>query len=510
MTMDNHAACYAAFQSKDSRFDGHFFVGVTSTGIYCRPVCRARLPRPENCTFFKTAAEAERAGFRPCLLCRPELAPGCAPVVPAARLQTRSAVPETAPGCAPVDASRRLAVLAAKRLEEHCGSIESLEELAASLGCTARHLRRVFREEYRVSPVQYLQTCRLLLAKSLLTDTGLSVLEVAMASGFGSLRRFNDLFRARYHLSPTSLRRQTGQADRPEGQNISLMLGYRPPYDWERLLAFLAPRAIPGVEIVRDSAYYRTVRLVKRDGMEVCGWIRAENVLAQNALRVTVSAPLLAVLPQVLARVRELFDLNCDPNRINETLQAMETLKPGLCVPGVRVPGCFDPFEMAVRTILGQQITVKGATTLAGRLARELGTPIRTEVEGLTHVFPTARDICGLEEPVSGRLWALGIIAARANTISALAGKMMDGSIRLSAGADPEQTASQLMELPGIGAWTAGYMAMRASGWTDVFLETDHGIKKALAPRKAGEIRELAESWRPWRSYAMMNLWNSL
>ena len=313
MTMDNHAACYAAFQSKDSRFDGHFFVGVTSTGIYCRPVCRARLPRPENRTFFKTAAEAERAGFRPCLLCRPELAPGCAPMVPAARLQTRSAVPqtgtsrapmvpaarlqtrsaapETAPGCAPVDASRRLAVLAAKRLEEHCGSIESLEELAASLGCTARHLRRVFREEYRVSPVQYLQTCRLLLAKSLLTDTGLSVLEVAMASGFGSLRRFNDLFRARYHLSPTSLRRQTGQADRPEGQNISLMLGYRPPYDWERLLAFLAPRAIPGVEIVRDSAYYRTVRLVKRDGMEVCGWIRAENVPAQNALRVTVSAP---------------------------------------------------------------------------------------------------------------------------------------------------------------------------------------------------------------------------
>ena len=331
-----------------------------------------------------------------------------------------------------------------------------------------------------------------------------------MASGFGSLRRFNDLFRARYHLSPTSLRRQTGQADRPEGQNISLMLGYRPPYDWERLLAFLAPRAIPGVEIVRDSAYYRTVRLVRRDGTNVCGWIRAENVPAQNALRVTVSTPLLAVLPQVLARVRELFDLNCDPNRINETLQAMETLKPGLCVPGVRVPGCFDPFEMAVRTILGQQITVKGATTLAGRLARELGTPIRTEVEGLTHVFPTARDICGLEEPVSGRLGALGIIAARANTISALAGKMMDGSIRLSAGADPEQTAAQLMELPGIGAWTAGYMAMRASGWTDAFLETDHGIKKALAPRKAGEIRELAERWRPWRSYAMMNLWNSL
>lgn len=216
------------------------------------------------------------------------------------------------------------------------------------------------------------------------------------------------------------------------------------------------------------------------------------------------------MLPQVLARVRELFDLNCDPNRINETLQAMETLKSGLCVPGVRVPGCFDPFEMAVRTILGQQITVKGATTLAGRVARELGTPIRTEVEGLTHVFPTARDICGLEEPVSGRLGDLGIIAARANTISALAGKMMDGSIRLSAGADPEQTAAQLMELPGIGAWTAGYMAMRASGWTDAFLETDHGIKKALAPRKAGEIRELAERWRPWRSYAMMNLWNSL
>lgn len=510
MTIDNHAACYAAFQSKDSRFDGHFFVGVTSTGIYCRPVCRARLPRPENCTFFKTAAEAERAGFRPCLLCRPELAPGCAPMVPATRLRTCSAIPQTGTVCAPVDASHRLAVLAAKQLEEHCGSIESLEELAASLGCTARHLRRVFREEYRVSPVEYLQTCRLLLAKSLLTDTGLSVLEAAMASGFGSLRRFNALFQARYHLSPTSLRRQTGGAVKQEGQGISLFLGYRPPYGWDRLLAFLALRAIPGVEAVRENAYYRTVRLVKRDGAEVCGWIKAENMPGQNALRVTVSASLLAVLPQTLARVKELFDLSCDPNRICETLQTMDALKPGLCAPGVRVPGCFDPFEMAVRTILGQQITVKGATTLAGRIARELGTPIRTEVNGLTHLFPTAQDICGLEEPVSARLGPLGMIAARSNTISALAGKLSDGSIRLAAGADPERTAAQLMEIPGIGAWTAHYMVMRALGWTDAFLETDYGIKKALAPRKGKEILALAESWRPWRSYAMMNLWNSL
>lgn len=488
MTTENHAACYAALKSKDSRFDGHFFVGVASTGIYCRPVCRARLPKPENCTFFKTAAEAERAGFRPCLLCRPELAPGSAPV----------------------DASRRLAFLAAAQLEEHCGSIGNLGELARSLGCTDRHLRRVFKEEYHVSPVEYLQTCRLLLAKSLLTDTDLSVLEAAMAAGFGSLRRFNALFKAKYRLTPTELRRQTAETAGQIGRDVTLTLGYRPPYGWNRLLSFLELRAIPGVEIVRDGVYCRTVRLEKRDGAEVCGWIRAENMPGKNALSVTVSAPLLAVLPQVLARVKRLFDLDCDPNRIAETLQVMDQVRPGLCVPGTRVPGCFDPFEMSVRAILGQQITVKAATTLAGRLARTLGTPVETGVEGLTHVFPTAREICGLGEPISGKLGPLGIISARSNTIFALAQKLADRSLRLTAGADPERAMEQLTAIPGIGPWTAGYIAMRALGWTDAFLETDYGIKKALAPRTKREIAALAEGWRPWRSYAAMNLWNSL
>lgn len=486
MTTDNHAACYAALKSRDSRFDGHFFVGVTSTGIYCRPVCRARLPRPEHCVFFQTAAQAERAGFRPCLLCRPELAPGAAPV----------------------DASSRLAYLAAKQLEENCGSIESLGELAAALGCTDRHLRRVFRREYRVSPVEYLQTCRLLLAKSLLTDTGLPVLEVAMAAGFGSLRRFNDLFQKRYRMSPTALRRLAPGSEEQIGQDVTLTLGYRPPYGWEALLAFLAPRAIPGVEAVRDGAYYRTARLFKRDGTEVCGWIRVENMSGKDALGLTVSASLLAVLPQVLARVKHLFDLNCDPDRVVETLRAMDEIRPGLCAPGTRVPGCFDSFEMSVRAILGQQITVKAAATLAGRLAQSVGRPVLTGVDGLTHVFPTAREFCGLGEPVSDKLGPLGVTSARSDAIFALAKKLENHEIRLIPGADPERAMEQLTQIPGIGAWTAEYIAMRALGWTDAFPETDCAIKKALAPRTRKEIRDLAGKWRPWRSYAAMNLWN--
>lgn len=480
-------ACYAAFKAKDARFDGRFFVGVSSTGIYCRPVCRAKLPKAENCTFFATAASAEKAGFRPCLLCRPELAPGAAPV----------------------DATVSLARRAARLLEENRVSWRSMEELAGHLGCTGRHLRRAFTAEYNVSPVQYLRTCRLLLAKNLLTDTDLSVLDVAMAAGFGSLRRFNDLFKRQYRLAPTALRRQPAGAARPNN-GITLSLGYRPPYQWRRMLDFLALRAIPGVETTKDGEYLRAVRLQTGERRHVCGWVRVGHRPQDNVLTVTADSSLLPVLTHVLARIRHLFDLYCDPHEVYEVLGAMNDIRPGLCIPGTRLPGCFDTFEMAVRAVLGQQITVKAAVTLASRLVEAYGAPVQTGTEGLTHVFPSPEDIIALDGPIDGHLGPLGIIKARARTISELARAFARDEINLNFGARPEIEMKKLMAIPGIGPWTAQYIVMRAMGWPDAFPHTDYGVKKALAPHTAGEILALAEAWRPWRAYATVNLWNSL
>lgn len=487
MLPENKEACYEAFKSKDSRFDGRLFVGISSTGVYCRPVCRARLPRPENCSYFATAAEAEQAGFRPCLLCRPELAPGNSSM----------------------DASSALARRAARLLEENCGKDQSLAELAARLGCTDRHLRRAFLEEYRVTPVRYLQTCRLLLAKNLLTDTDLSVLDVAMAAGFGSLRRMNELFRKQYKLPPTALRKKAAEKG-PRKEEVTVTLGYRPPYDWDRMLNFLAGRAIPGVERVSGGCYCRTVRLPNRDGKMYSGWMRVGHSAEKQGLNVTLSDSLVPVLTQVLTRVRHLFDLYCDPWAVYENLKDMDELRPGLCVPGTRVPGCFDPFETSVRAILGQQITVKAAGTLAGRLAERFGAPVETAVEGLNRVFPTAEEILALGGGVQERLGALGVIAARSGSIFALAGALARGEIDLNQCADPEREMKKLREIRGIGPWTAQYVAMRTMGWPDAFLETDAGIKRALPDRSAKELLELAERWRPWRSYATLNLWNTL
>lgn len=478
---------YAAFKTKDTRFDGRFFVGVASTGIYCRPVCRAKLPKFENCTFYDSAAMAEQAGFRPCLLCRPELAPGNAPV----------------------DATASLAHQAAKMLEDDCGSEQNIEVLADNLGCSDRHLRRAFNTEYHVSPVQYLQTRRLLLAKHLLTDTRLSVTDVAMAAGFGSLRRFNELFKKQYRLAPTALRKQLVNDKTPD-DNVTLALGYRPPYRWQQILGFLGDRAIPGVERIAGDEYLRTVRIVTSEQRHLYGWIKVGHRPDKHILTVTIDAALLSALPQVLARVRHLFDLSCDPGAVYETLAVMNQIRPGLCVPGTRLPGCFDPFEMTVRAVLGQQITVKAAGTLAARLAGTYGTPVETGITGLTHVFPSPDDILALDDPIADHLGPLGITGARAKTIQHLARIMKQDAVDFRHCAQPQAEINKLMDIPGIGAWTAQYIAMRAMGWPDAFPHTDYGVKKALSPRTPNEIFALAEAWRPWRSYATVNLWNAL
>jgi AraC family transcriptional regulator of adaptative response / DNA-3-methyladenine glycosylase II len=330
-----------------------------------------------------------------------------------------------------------------------------------------------------------------------------------MTAGFGSLRRFNDLFKKHYNLSPTALRKQTSE-EKKRMSNVTITLGYRPPYHWEKMLGFLAGRAIKGVEVVKNDEYIRTAHLVTAKGKHVHGWVRVSHKPEMNALTITVSETLLPVLPQVLARVRHLFDLHCDPGTVYETLRVMNDIGPGLCVLGVRVPGCFNAFEIAVRAVLGQQITVKAASTLAARIVDTYGTPVQTGIEGLTRIFPSPEDIVALGRAIENNFGSLSVTAARSRTIYELARVIARKEIDFELCAQPEEEMKKLMAIRGIGSWTAQYIAMRTMEWPDAFLETDMGVKKALEPYTSKQLLEMAEAWRPWRSYATMNLWNSL
>ncbi len=479
-------ACYAALSAHDARFDGRFFVAVASTGIYCRPICRVKLPKEENCSFFNSPAAAEAAGYRPCLRCRPELAPGMAPTDLA------------------VSTARKATLI----MEEDCLADHKISDLAEMLKITERHLRRIFFSEYGVSPVQYLQTLRLLLAKSLITDTQLSITEIAMAAGFGSIRRFNDIFQKHYRLTPSNLRKMGATFPGNNGE-ITLSLGYRPPYAWDELISFLQARAIPGVESVRDKVYRRTVSIQKGEAVHR-GWISVSNIPKVNALSVTVATALIPVLSQVLTRIRCLFDINCDPAEIYEKLKVMNELSPDICVPGMRLPGSFDPFEMSIRAILGQQVTVKAARTLAMRMAFAFGEKIETPFEELNVIFPSPGAIYKLKAQIENQLGPLGITGSRARSILALAEALVAGSVSFSHSADPQKEMGKLLQISGLGLWTVQYIGMRALGWPDAFPHTDHGVKKALPGLAPQEILKLSQVWRPWRSYATMNLWNSL
>lgn len=303
---------------------------------------------------------------------------------------------------------------------------------------------------------------------------------------------------------------KNGNRERRRDGGATLLLEYRPPYRWEQILDFLALRAIPGVETVEGGEYRRTVRWITPEQEPVHGWIVVGNCAPDNALNVVVSSALTPVLPGVTARIRRLFDLDCDPLAVYETLAPMNGIRPGLCVPGTRLPGCFDAFEMAVRAVLGQQITVKGARTLAGRLANAYGASVDTGMEGLTHVFPSPGEIAALSGSIGDYFGPLGITSARSNTIRKLAEAFADGVLDFSRDARPEEEIRKLTAIPGIGVWTAQYLAMRAMGWSDAFPHTDYGVKKALAPKTEKEILAVAEPWRPWRAYATINLWNSL
>ncbi len=479
------AALYKALIARDTRFDGLFFVGVTSTGIYCRPICPVKPPKEVNCRFYNSAQEAEQAGFRPCLRCRPELAPGNAPV----------------------DNSQRIAHLVVRRIEEGVADEQSaLEAIAGEFELSSRQIRRIIQKELGVPPIQLILTRRLLLAKQLLTETKLPVTEIAFASGFSSLRRFNDAFTTRYGMPPTRLRKKAVEgASSLNGMGMStLQLSYRPPYDWPGILAFLKVRELKGVEWVTENFYARTVHLGDNKG-----WIKVTQSKEKNALLLEFTHSLAPVLPALLNRVRDLFDLNARPEIISRHLAKDNVL--GHLVkgnPGMRVPGAFNGFELGLRAILGQQVTVKSATTVAGRLVAAFGEPIVTPFSELNRLTPAPERIA---KASVDKLARLGIIGARCKSILGLAQAQATGKLSLDAGNhhSPEATIERLAELPGIGQWTANYIAMRALRWPDAFPKEDIAVRNNLGGVTAKQAEAMSQAWRPWRSYAVLHIWKN-
>ena len=477
MTLDAET-CYRAVAARDRRFDGLFFVGVRTTGIYCRPVCTARTPRRDRCAFFGRAAEAERAGFRACFRCRPELAPGSGPV----------------------DSVPRLVSRAVGRIEAGFLNRASVDELAASLGVGSRHLRRTVAAELGVTPVELAQSRRLALAKQLLHDSHLPMAEVAYASGFSSLRRFNALFRERFGRPPSALRRTQGNGAPPGA--LVLRLDYRPPLDWEAALRFLADRATPGVESVSGGAYRRTVRLG-----ESAGWVSVAPDSGRPALRAAVSLSLVGALLPLAARLRALFDLDARPEVIaahlgGDGLLAQEVRRR----PGLRVPGALDGFEAAARAVVGQQVSVAAATTVSGRLAAALGASVATPFPELTRLSPAPEAMVAAGED---RIAALGMPWARACTLVALARQVATGDLALERHAERGEVVERLRAIPGIGDWTAQVVAMRALGDPDAFPAGDLGVRRALGGVDPRRALARAERWRPWRAYATMHLWGA-
>ncbi|MEI7571668.1 MAG: AlkA N-terminal domain-containing protein [Phenylobacterium sp.] len=475
------AASFRAFATRDGRLDGRLFGGVITTGIYCRPVCPARKPKPENVRFFSSAAAAQHAGFRPCLRCRPETAP---------ELGAWNGTANTV--------SRALALI-------DLGALDTgdLQDLTRRLGVGERHLRRLFQEHLGASPVSVAQTRRLLMARRLILETGLSMSEVALASGFGSIRRFNEAFQAAGGSAPSSLRERSGAKARLE-DGVTLRLTYRPPYDWPRMLDFFAQRQVAGVESIDGQAYVRTLAVGGFAGV-----VRVEPGRG-DSLSASLWFPDLRVLPRVLAQVRRVFDLALDPEPVLAHLGEDPDLGPLLAQrPGLRAPGAWDGFELAVRAILGQQVSVTAARGLAGRLAERHG--VRLDFEparrfGLDRLFPGPERLAGIDPE------SLPMPRARGRALAAIAQVALEDGQLFGPGQDLESAVRRLTALPGIGAWTAQYIAMRALREPDAFPHSDLALLRAAADpegrRPSPEaLLARAEAWRPWRAYAAAHLW---
>ena len=466
--------CSRARLSRDARFDGKFFIGVVGSGVYCRSICPAPTAKEKNCRYFPSAAAAAEAGFRPCLRCRPESSPG----TPAWQ-GTSSTV------------SRALRLIGESGLEE--GGVELLAE---RLGVGSRHLRRLFLRHLGATPIAVAQTRRLHFAKKLIDETNLPMSQIALASGFGSVRRFNAGIRRVYHRTPTQIRRLARRAGIQTGTHYSFRLHFRPPYHWEGILDFLRARATPGVEVVDASTYRRTFSLNGRSG-----YLSVSIDESRAALLVSLDFSDPQSLFYIVERVRAMFDLGADWAAIKQTFRNDPVLSASMDAdPGLRVPGCWNGFELAVRAILGQQITVKGATALAGRLAEAFGERFSGPA-GLTHLFPAP------EVLAEANLTAIGLTGARAETIRALARAVSSGKIRFEGVVNVDAFVARLCEIPGIGQWTAQYVAMRALGEPDAFPSSDLWLLRAMAVASVRELERRAEAWRPWRAYAAMYLW---
>ncbi len=459
--------CHAACDAKDRRFDGRFYIGVTSTGIYCRCICPARLVKRSNRTFWPSAAAAEAAGFRPCLLCRPE----------------------RAPGLAPIDAPARLAAAAYARIEAGALEERGLEALADDLGVTSRHLRRVMSVEFGASPIQIAQTGRLLSARRLLNETGLSVTEIAFASGFRSLRRFNATMKERYGAPPTKMR---GRKTIARGETFTVSLSPRGEFSFAPMLDFYRMRALAGVERCDRRSYTRVLKLG-----DALGWI--EIGMGEKGLQLTLSENLAPHLRPLVANVRGAFDLDAEMTSVDAVLAADAELKKDVKrEPGVRVPGMLDGFECVVRAVLGQQITVAGARTLTERLVAKFGEPLERGPDHLTHAFPAPG---ALANAGVVSIAAIGLPRKRAETLHAIASAYAQGKLPLARGAIASGRAA-LAEIPGIGPWTIEYVAMRALGDPDAYPATDIALINAL-----GAKGQTLEHLRPWRAYAAIRLW---
>ncbi len=474
----DHDACYRAICARDPRFDGRLFTGVKTTGIYCRPICPARTPRPENVIFFPTAAAAQEAGFRPCLRCRPETAPDLG-----AWRGTSNTV------------SRALSLIEMGALDE--GGVDAL---ADRVGVGERQLRRLFLRHLGASPVAVAQTRRVLLAKQLIGETSMPMTEIALASGFGSLRRFNESFQALYQRPPSALRRWKSVDASAHGET-TLLLRYRPPYDWPAMLDFLRARAIKGVECVENGIYRRAVALHGEHGT-----VSVEPAEG-NALKVRLRFARLSDYPNIIARLRRVFDLAADPDAVILDLARDTTLAALIAArPGLRLPGAWDGFELAIRAILGQQVSVAAAARMAGRLTAQFGEELRCADPVLTHVFPEPAALADAD------LATLGMPRRRAESLSKLAASTADDPHIFSAGHSLDDALAQLRALPGVGEWTAQYIALRLLREPDAFPASDIGLLRAMAnadgvrptPR---QLLARAESWRPWRAYAAQYLW---
>lgn len=483
MELPGHDVCYRALESRDARFDGLIFVGVSSTGVYCRPICPARTPKLENCDFFGSAAAAQEAGYRPCLRCRPEIAPDLA-----SWRGTSNTV------------SRALALIAEGALD---GTDNSVEKLASRLGLGERQLRRLFLQHLGASPISVAQTRRVLFAKQLIHDTQMPMTEVAVAAGFSSVRRFNETFLHLFQRPPRALRRKG--APKEEEKDIVLQLRYRPPYDWESMLGFLRARAIPGVEVVEDKRYLRTV---EADG--AMGSIAVTHLPKKQSLGVSIRFPNVRSLPSIVARVRRLFDLGADIETIDEHLSTDPVLARLVAQrPGLRAPGGWDGFEIAVRAVLGQQISVAAARRLAGELVRLHGRAVPQSLRihpALSHTFPVAKRLAVVSSI------GLGMPAARLTTLKALAEAVVADPNLFRPFGGIDETIARLKSIRGIGEWTAQYVALRAVREMDAFPATDIGLLRGAAAMDGARMTPTnllsrAELWRPWRAYAAQHLW---